>query len=324
MMNTLPPGLFRMAASQSEPESSTQSRERRRVALACREISEGITSKLDDMALKINVVIEMVQTLATTVNAQNQSMEYLHKVMMAHARLRNSDNFNSAFQEMESRMERLETLLVTSPLMGPSVDEVLSNLMPSKQAVSSQREQPVHDASFHTKSDSVPSTPDKKSKKKEKRPHFDITSGDMIDTADLLTNESSTISNALPKTLRARCEGRAVQTEIQEYATELDVQDRSDEEKLSQQHAGEWISLDSSAKLEVGDVIKLVKQAETLNPPIVLSRGLCGVVRCIDDDGDLMGFFPEAPSDRYGEHWLDRSACKMMVLKATAQVVSDS
>jgi len=63
-MMELPPGLFECSLPQthSEPESSTRSRERRRVAMACREIASTMTTKYDNMFYQLDAKLD--KTLA--------------------------------------------------------------------------------------------------------------------------------------------------------------------------------------------------------------------------------------------------------------------
>ena len=95
-----PPGL-------SDGETATVSRERRRVALAARAaveaVSEDLASKFLALESKVNHILDLL------VN------EKVHRD-----------------EQTQERIHRLETLLVLSPAVGPSVDEVLTQMMERK------------------------------------------------------------------------------------------------------------------------------------------------------------------------------------------------
>ena len=95
-----PPGL-------SDGETATVSRERRRVALAARAaveaVSEDLTSNFIVLESKVNHILDLL------VN------EKVHRD-----------------EQTQERIHRLETLLVLSPAVGPSVDEVLTQMMERK------------------------------------------------------------------------------------------------------------------------------------------------------------------------------------------------
>lgn len=103
----------------------------------------------------------------------------------------------------------------------------------------------------------------------------------------------------------------ALQTENERASVKV-LQDKSDKEKLSNIE-GDWTPLENDMKLEVGDAIQLARKSASLNPEVDLPCGLNGIIRSIDDDGDLLVYFPEAPFHRIGEHWVKRTKGKMLI-----------
>ena len=100
-----PPGL-----SASDGESSTASRERRRVALAAREVTAAL---LYEFPIRFEALEAKMDRLISQV-AGVPALKQDHDV------------------NVESRIDRLEALLMVSPILCPSVDQVLTELLARK------------------------------------------------------------------------------------------------------------------------------------------------------------------------------------------------
>lgn len=73
---------------------------------------------------------------------------------------------------------------------------------------------------------------------------------------------------------------------------------------------GCWETLEDASHVKVGDIVKLCSAIESINPAIDLHHGLCGYVRKVDEDGDVMAYFPEVFQHKAGEHWVRTSSRK--------------
>ena len=121
-----PPGLAGIVA-----ESATFSRERRRIALAAREVSaaatEKIMTRLDEVTAKLDAIIAHCDVYVTlTSGAEEMSV-------------------------MKTGLDRMETISAVSPVLEPSLDEVLNEVMARKvrqsKGVSKGLHEPEQEAS---------------------------------------------------------------------------------------------------------------------------------------------------------------------------------
>ena len=107
-----PPGV-----SSSGPESSTISQERRRVALAARETTSALMGEFSD---KFNALESKVDALLAS---QAVASRVPHEL---------EDTSQTIVDGVCAKIDRLEALFMVSPMMGPSVDEVLNMLWKQK------------------------------------------------------------------------------------------------------------------------------------------------------------------------------------------------
>ena len=110
-----PPGL-----SSSDAETATVSRERRRVAVAAREViaalSEMIMNRFDALEAKVDILGKHHRPLETRAHETNLP----HRLLTIN-------------EDLSARMSRLEALITIYPENAPSVDEVLNELLERKR-----------------------------------------------------------------------------------------------------------------------------------------------------------------------------------------------
>ena len=228
-----PPGL-----AASDGESSTASRERRRVAVVAREVTQALICEFSHRMGALEEKLDGIMAIMTDTSLQVE-----------------------ARFPLQSRVDRLETLFAISPQMSPCVDEVLSEIISRKKETTSG-EPELELSPNKLECYNIFDEDDHDCEK-------NLASRVLFPSESVLMASNSTQTEAHARPRRHRCHGRATQTcvaqnaSVQDSGTQHDVafdskdtQTDSDIRKFYNTNSVRARSCKAN-NLQVGDILRV-------------------------------------------------------------------
>jgi len=327
-----PPGLNAF----SDPETATCSRERRRVALVCKELSTSLQSRFDALDLQMSALQTQVGMIAQALTSV-QVPPTCSSPMLAWCYWRPSgsppeyqmmpteqpqcqtfdisagDEMSSESQaKFEAHLQTMTELVNALACLGQTFDkrndeievgaccgQIVRNLPETRgddAGLSGSRDVDTQTAGVQMVGTAV---------------QVQVTTADAaLQVSEMVMVESGTQTQSASTCL-------AVQTEAV-YFRDRSLQDNDDEHQLATAE-GVWEKLLDNDSLQVGDFVKLAGPTKSANPEVVLPEHSGGRVRQVDTDGDPLVFFPKAPQWHEGEHWIERAKVGILRLQTDAE-----